>query len=300
MSYSYNAANELTTRTKGSTTTTYNYDANGNATSWTNGPSTSYNAKNQATSAGSDNYTYSGPTQSDRVNVNGSTFTYGGLGLTKEVTTSGTIDFVRNSDGQLVSEHTPDGKKYYYLFDGLGSVVGMTDSSGNDVNRYDYDPYGNMLHQQEQTGLNNPWKYASGYFDTTTNLYKFGIRYYDPTTGRWTQRTPVGGSLAETTKANPYVYANDNPVNLVDPSGADFVPSSVSIQGNSLHFNSTAATTVEGALTGGGIIGAGVYGLLAIPIGVFGAAFTVSAANSPNGSVNVTFYGGTPIPSPGS
>jgi len=30
----------------------------------------------------------------------------------------------------------------------------------------------------------------------------------------------VGGSLAETTKANPYVYAGNDPVTMVDPSGA--------------------------------------------------------------------------------
>ncbi len=55
----------------------------------------------------------------------------------------------------------------------------------------------------------------------STGLYKFGIRYYDATTGRWTQRDPVGGSLKETTKTNTYVYANNDPVNMADPSGAD-------------------------------------------------------------------------------
>jgi len=67
--------------------------------------------------------------------------------------------------------------------------------------------------------VSNPWRYAGGYFDANMSLYKFGIRYYDPTTGRWTQRDPVGGSLAETTKANPYVYANNNTVNEIDPTG---------------------------------------------------------------------------------
>jgi hypothetical protein len=50
-------------------------------------------------------------------------------------------------------------------------------------------------------------------------LYKYGIRYYDPTIGRWTQRAPIGGSLQETLKASPYVYADNDPVNAVDPSG---------------------------------------------------------------------------------
>ena len=93
----------------------------------------------------------------------------------------------------------------------------MTDSSGNLVNTYQYDPYGNLT---SSTGtVSNPWRYAGGYYDSGTGLYKFGIRYYDPTTGRWTQRDPVGGSLQETTKANPFVYADNDPVNQVDPSG---------------------------------------------------------------------------------
>ncbi len=69
----------------------------------------------------------------------------------------------------------------------------------------------------------NTWRYASGYYDVSTGLYKFGIRYYDATTGRWTQRDPVGGSLQETVKVNPYVYAGDDPVNNVDPSGKDAI-----------------------------------------------------------------------------
>jgi hypothetical protein len=36
----------------------------------------------------------------------------------------------------------------------------MTDSSSNEVNRYD-DPYSQILNHQEQRGLNNPWKFAA-------------------------------------------------------------------------------------------------------------------------------------------
>ncbi|WP_420917138.1 RHS repeat-associated core domain-containing protein [Dictyobacter halimunensis] len=42
-----------------------------------------------------------------------------------------------------------------------------------------------------------------------------GIRYYDPTFGRWTQRAPFGGTLQETLKANPCTYADNDPVNKI-------------------------------------------------------------------------------------
>ncbi|MFL5666278.1 MAG: RHS repeat-associated core domain-containing protein [Ktedonobacteraceae bacterium] len=79
-------------------------------------------------------------------------------------------------------------------------------------NSYNDDPYGTIISQQEQSGLNNPWKVASGYLDSSTGLYKYGTRYYDPTLGRWTQLDSAGTG---------YVYAGDDPVNLVDPSGRD-------------------------------------------------------------------------------
>ncbi|HXL36397.1 MAG TPA: RHS repeat-associated core domain-containing protein, partial [Ktedonobacteraceae bacterium] len=47
-------------------------------------------------------------------------------------------------------------------------------------------------------------------------------RYYDPSLGRWMQQDPVAGSLGDLNAANRYRYANDDPVNVVDPSGRDF------------------------------------------------------------------------------
>ena len=51
-------------------------------------------------------------------------------------------------------------------------------------------------------------------------MVKFGTRYYDPLLGRWTQQDPVGGSLGDLNAANRYTYAKDDPVNVVEPSGA--------------------------------------------------------------------------------
>ncbi len=156
---------------------------------------------------------------------------YTSLGLSTEQTSAtNTNEYVRSSGGMLNSERTTAGNVYYYLFDGLGSIVGMTDSTGNLVATYGYDPFGNVGGGSVQSGVINPWGYAGGYTDATTGLIKFGIRYYDPRVGRWTQATPIGGSLQEATKANPYIYANNDPINEVDPSGA------LSVRGTVLYF----------------------------------------------------------------
>lgn len=44
--------------------------------------------------------------------------------------------------------------------------------------------------------VDNPWRFAGGYFDKQTGLYKFGTRYYDPGLLRWTQTDPVKGQLS--------------------------------------------------------------------------------------------------------
>jgi YD repeat-containing protein len=100
VSYSYNAGNELTSQTQGNTTVTYSYDQNGNLTAVTpGGSSLDYNARNQTTSIGSNSYTYSGPDQTDRVQINSTTLDYSGLGLSRQEDSSGTTHFVRCSCG---------------------------------------------------------------------------------------------------------------------------------------------------------------------------------------------------------
>ncbi|MGZ4556564.1 MAG: RHS repeat-associated core domain-containing protein, partial [Mycobacteriaceae bacterium] len=34
-----------------------------------------------------------------------------------------------------------------------------------------------------------------GHYDTTTGLYHFGQRYYNPTTSRWTQQDSLMGAV---------------------------------------------------------------------------------------------------------
>lgn len=53
------------------------------------------------------------------------------------------------------------------------------------------------------------------YFDSETGLHYNGARYYEPKTGRYLSSDPIGlrGGL------NTYVYAGNNPLRYIDPSG---------------------------------------------------------------------------------
>jgi len=52
-------------------------------------------------------------------------------------------------------------------------------------------------------------------YDWATGLYHFRARWYDPVTGRWLSKDPIGlsGGL------NQYAFCGNDPVNNLDPSG---------------------------------------------------------------------------------
>ena len=220
---SLNAANELTASPSISS---YSYDGDGNETGNSVGASFTYNGKNQTT-AMTDNgqtlssLTYSDVGQTQRTAAGGTTLASSPLGV--QITTSGgsAIYYTRDNQGNLISERESNGTHWYFLEDGSGSVVGVTGPTGSATgDRYHYDPYGNVT---LNTGVvDNVWGYAGGYTDTT-GLVKFGTRYYDPSTGRWTQQDPVGGSIANPGTVNRYPYVSDNPINYADPSGKNGV-----------------------------------------------------------------------------
>jgi len=97
---------------------------------------------------------------------------------------------------------------YYYLLDGLGSVVALTDSVGNLAATYSYEPFGKL---KSSTGtVTNPYRWLGGlgvYHETATGLYKMGTRYYDPALGRFTQVDPIEGG-----SATRYDYAAQDPI----------------------------------------------------------------------------------------
>jgi len=152
--------------------------------------------------------TYRGGGQIERTANGSNSYQYDGTGQNIVNTGSGNASMTRTQSGVDISEHLSSGTYYYYLYDSIGSVVGLTDSAGSIVDSCSYDPYGNTI---SATGsVPNTYRFIGAEWDAATGLYKMGERYYDPTTGRFGQDDPTGGSQA---------YADNDPVNFADPSG---------------------------------------------------------------------------------
>ena len=64
----------------------------------------------------------------------------------------------------------------------------------------------------------NPYAFHAGIKDPGSGLVKFGQRWYNPTTGTWTQQDTLDAPL-DPANANRYAYAGDDPINNLDPTG---------------------------------------------------------------------------------
>ncbi|MGA1825362.1 MAG: CARDB domain-containing protein [bacterium] len=107
---------------------------------------------------------------------------------------------------------------YYYITDGLGSIVQIADSTGNIIQEYTYDSFGNIVHQSGD--LINPYTYTGREYDPESGLYYYRARYYDAKIGRFLSQDPIGFGSGD---LNLYRYVNNNPVNWIDPYGLSYL-----------------------------------------------------------------------------
>ena len=72
---------------------------------------------------------------------------------------------------------------------------------------------------KEEGSYNTDCLYTGKLFDTDTELYYYGARYYDPELGRFIQPDTIVPYPSDPQSFNRYSYARNNPIKYIDPTG---------------------------------------------------------------------------------
>lgn len=291
--FSHNQNNELLT----TGTATYTYDNNGNIISITEAGQTTtygYNAANRLTTV----------TLPNGIQIN---YTYDPFGRRiKKQTPTGTTYYLYSSEG-LIGEYSEtgatkktygwlpnsiwgtnplfqvdNGNYYYYHNDHLGTPQKLTNATGIIVWQAEYTAFGKAQIAPDSTITNN-LRYAGQYWDEETGLHYNWHRYYDPASGRYLSKDPIGFAGRDT---NLYRYVQNNPVNRVDPSGLageGFVTGMVvkgttnnaikkcDVDPSGRRIISATIGGMAGGAVAGGVGGAAMAGVGALPGAIAGA-----------------------------
>jgi len=102
---------------------------------------------------------------------------------------------------------------YHILKDHLGSVRAVLDLQGNIAASYQYLSYGAVTRTQEPTPGFMTYLYTGQEYDEEIGLYNYRARFYCAGLGRFIAIDPGRQYFS------PYLYASNNPVMFVDPTG---------------------------------------------------------------------------------
>lgn len=206
--YQYNWDGFLTTKTRGSNVTLYDYSSSGELLSVTLPDGTIIE------------YTHDPLGRRIAKKVNGVvTEKYLWQNLTRLLAVyDGSDNLIMRfeyADGRMPVSKTKDGTTYYLTYDQVGSLRIIADAASNVVKKVDYDSFGNIISDTNPL-FDIPFGFAGGLHDRDTGLVRFGYRDYDPDVGRWTTKDPIGFFGGDT---DLYWYCMNDPVNWVDPEG---------------------------------------------------------------------------------
>ena len=186
--------------------------------------------------------------------TNTTSFVYDGHQIVADLDESGnllrTYVWGQSIDNLLAfTDHTTS-NTYYAIKDHQNSVLALVDASGSVVESYEYDAWGRTRvfdaagKELAESAIGNRYCFQGREIDWATGLYYFRARWYNPVSGRWLSKDPIGisGGL------NLYAFCGNNPVNFVDPLGLQSYDLGIAPRDNS---------TVDANITAGPDLGPG-------------------------------------------
>jgi RHS repeat-associated protein len=187
-------------------------------------------------------------------------------------------------------------------------VTLITDGDGDEVQRREYDAWGQVISTQPVDPAYRARYTYTGQEVEVAGLMNYGARLYDPVAGSFIQADSVIPDLYDSQALNRYAYARDNPIANSDPTGHSWLPAIAGglvgglvtgLTGNPV-FGAAAGGAVYGAMraaeNGGGateIFAAGLVGaLFGATSGALGMAFPTAMGIAGVGMTGYQLYRG--------
>jgi len=162
-------------------------------------------------------FTYDGDGGRVKKSVNGTPTIY--VGSLFETNSGISTRHIFLGDTRIASVENAGGVNYYHG-DHLGSTSDVTNKNGDLIQHTEYTPYGEFSPSASVTDERvTQYLFTGKLLDTSTNLYYYGARYYDPELGRFTQADTIVPDPGNPQAFNRYAYTENNPINYTDPTG---------------------------------------------------------------------------------
>ena len=163
-----------------------------------------------------------------RKTVNGVTtdFYLDGSAILMQTSSDGSrIDFFYDDKGNVFAMKYQN-EMYFYRKNLFGDILGILDSHGTELVKYEYNSWGKLLNLTDYSsnglGRRNPFRFKGYYYDEELGMYYLNSRYYDPEVGRFISpdTTDILEVQDDLYDKNLYAYCDNNPVMRIDSSGA--------------------------------------------------------------------------------
>ena len=130
---------------------------------------------------------------------------------------SGTLEGAGGVGGLLGVQESvgPHAGNYTLQYDANGNVSEVLTASGAIAAHYEYDAFGDEVVSTGSYAAVNPWRFSTKPVDAETGYSYYGYRYYNPDTGRWLNRDPLG----ERGGVNLYGFLSNAPIGAIDALG---------------------------------------------------------------------------------